>query len=367
MKSHSFIVSGGGTGGHIFPAVAIANAIRKREPDAKILFVGANGKMEMEKVPAAGYEIVGLNISGIKRSLSLSNLFVPIKLWKALRHASSILKSFKPDAVIGVGGYASGAVLYSASGKGIPTLIQEQNSFPGITNRILSKRVNKICVAYDGMEKFFPPKKIIITGNPVRSEILQPEINRTEAFKFFDLDETKFTVLVIGGSLGARSINEAMANSVKRLTENGIQVIWQTGKGNAENAKNAASDAGTENVKVHEFIQRMDLAYACADLVVSRAGAIAVSELCLVKKPSILIPFPFAAEDHQTSNAKALSEKGAAMLIRDDQARDKLGMEILNLYSDEQKRNEMKAQIAAFARPDAAELIVDEIFKLIKA
>jgi UDP-N-acetylglucosamine--N-acetylmuramyl-(pentapeptide) pyrophosphoryl-undecaprenol N-acetylglucosamine transferase len=277
------------------------------------------------------------------------------------------LKSFKPDAVIGVGGYASGAVLYSASGKGIPTLIQEQNSFPGITNRILSKRVDKICVAYDGMEKFFPPKKIIITGNPVRSEILQPVIQRNEAFKFFDLDETKFTVLVIGGSLGARSINEAMANSVKRLTENGIQVIWQTGKGNAENAQQAALEAGVENVKVHEFIQRMDLAYACADLVVSRAGAIAVSELCLVKKPSILIPFPFAAEDHQTSNAKALSEKGAAMLIRDDQARDKLGLEILNLYSDEQKRNEMKAQIAAFARPAAAELIVDEIFKLIKA
>lgn len=367
MKSHSFIVSGGGTGGHIFPAVAIANAIRKREPEAKILFVGANGKMEMEKVPAAGYEIVGLNITGIKRSLSLSNLLVPIKLWKALRHASRILKSFKPDAVIGVGGYASGAVLYAATGKNIPTLIQEQNSFPGITNRILSKRVDKICVAYDGMEKFFPSKKIIITGNPVRSEILQPVVQRNEAFKFFDLDETKFTVLVIGGSLGARSINESMANSVKRLTENGIQVIWQTGKGNAEQAKIAASEAGTDNIKVHEFIQRMDLAYACADLVVSRAGAIAVSELCLVKKPSILIPFPFAAEDHQTSNAKALSEKGAAMLIRDDQAKDKLGMEILNLYSDEQKRNEMKAQIAAFARPAAAELIVDEIFKLIKA
>jgi UDP-N-acetylglucosamine--N-acetylmuramyl-(pentapeptide) pyrophosphoryl-undecaprenol N-acetylglucosamine transferase len=367
MKSHSFIVSGGGTGGHIFPAVAIANAIRKREPDAKILFVGANGKMEMEKVPAAGYEIVGLNITGIKRSFTLSNLLVPFKLWKALRHAAGILKSFKPDAVIGVGGYASGAVLYAASGRNIPTLIQEQNSFPGITNRILSKRVDKICVAYDGMEKFFPPKKIIITGNPVRSEILQPIINREEAFKFFQLDETKFTVLVIGGSLGARSINEAMANSVKKLTENGIQIIWQTGKGNAETAQTAALEAGVESVKVHEFIQRMDLAYACADLVVSRAGAIAVSELCLVKKPSILIPFPFAAEDHQTSNAKALSEKGAAMLVRDDQVRDKLGLEILTLYSDEIKRNEMKAQIAAFAKPAAAELIVDEIFKLIKA
>ncbi len=367
MKSHSFIVSGGGTGGHIFPAVAIANAIRKREPDAKILFVGANGKMEMEKVPAAGYEIVGLNITGIKRSLSLSNLMVPIKLWKALQNAAGILKSFKPDAVIGVGGYASGAVLYAASGKRIPTLIQEQNSFPGITNRILSKRVNKICVAYEGMEKFFPEQKIIVTGNPVRSEILKPYADRDEAFRFFELNESKFTVLVIGGSLGARSINEAMINNVKKLTENGIQVIWQTGKGNAEKAQLAAKEAGLENVKVHEFIQKMDLAYACADLVVSRAGAIAVSELCLVKKPSILIPFPFAAEDHQTSNAKALSEKGAAILIRDDQAKDKLAQEILNLYSDEQKRTEMMSQIAAFARPDAAELIVDEIFKLIKA
>jgi UDP-N-acetylglucosamine--N-acetylmuramyl-(pentapeptide) pyrophosphoryl-undecaprenol N-acetylglucosamine transferase len=367
MKSHNFIVSGGGTGGHIFPAVAIANAIRKREPEAKILFVGANGKMEMEKVPAAGYEIVGLNITGIKRSLSLSNLMVPIKLWKALRKAAGILKSFKPDAVIGVGGYASGAVLYAATGKKIPTLIQEQNSFPGITNRILSKRVNKICVAYDGMEKFFPAQKIVITGNPVRSEMLKPNTNREEAFRFFDLDESKFTVLVIGGSLGARSINEAMINHVKKLTENGIQVIWQTGKGNAANAQLAAKEAGIENVKVHEFIQKMDLAYACADLVVSRAGAIAVSELCLVKKPSILIPFPFAAEDHQTSNAKALSEKGAAILIRDDQAKEKLAHEILNLYSDEQRRVEMMAQISAFARPDAAELIVDEIFKLIKA
>jgi UDP-N-acetylglucosamine--N-acetylmuramyl-(pentapeptide) pyrophosphoryl-undecaprenol N-acetylglucosamine transferase len=367
MKSHNFIVSGGGTGGHIFPAVAIANAIRKREPEAKILFVGANGKMEMEKVPAAGYEIVGLNITGIKRSLSLSNLMVPIKLWKALRKAAGILKSFKPDAVIGVGGYASGAVLYAATEKKIPTLIQEQNSFPGITNRILSKRVNKICVAYDGMEKFFPAQKIVITGNPVRSEMLKPNTNREEAFRFFDLDESKFTVLVIGGSLGARSINEAMINHVKKLTENGIQVIWQTGKGNAANAQLAAKEAGIENVKVHEFIQKMDLAYACADLVVSRAGAIAVSELCLVKKPSILIPFPFAAEDHQTSNAKALSEKGAAILIRDDQAKEKLAHEILNLYSDEQRRVEMMAQISAFARPDAAELIVDEIFKLIKA
>lgn len=367
MKSHNFIVSGGGTGGHIFPAVAIANAIRKREPNAKILFVGANGKMEMEKVPAAGYEIVGLNITGIKRSLSLSNLLVPFKLWKALRKAAGILKSFKPDVVIGVGGYASGAVLYAATGKRIPTLIQEQNSFPGVTNRILSKRVNKICVAYDEMEKFFPAQKIVITGNPVRSEMLKPHANREEAFRFFDLNESKFTVLVIGGSLGARSINEAMINHVKKLTENGIQVIWQTGKGNAANAQQAAKEAGLENVKVHEFIQKMDLAYACADLVVSRAGAIAVSELCLVKKPSILIPFPFAAEDHQTSNAKALSEKGAAILIRDDQAKEKLAHEILNLYSDELKRSEMMAQISAFARPDAAELIVDEIFKLIKA
>lgn len=363
---HRFIISGGGTGGHIFPAVAIANQIKAREPEAEILFVGAEGKMEMEKVPAAGYKIVGLKIQGIKRSMSISNLMVPFKLIGALRDASRIIKDFKPDAVIGVGGYASGAVLFSAAQKGIPTLIQEQNSFPGITNRILSRRVKRICVAYEGMERFFPAAKIVLTGNPVRSEIVAPSNARKEAFEFFELDGGRFTVLVVGGSLGARSVNNAMASCVRKLVENGIQVLWQTGKGNAEQAREAVQNIGA-GVKVHEFIARMDLAYAVADLVVSRAGAIAVSELCLVKKPCILVPFPFAAEDHQTSNAKSLSDNGAAVLLRDDVVKDKLGAEILALYSDESRRKQMTEAMAKLGRPDAAEHITNEIFNLIEA
>lgn len=363
---HRFIISGGGTGGHIFPAVAIANQIKSREPEAEILFVGAEGKMEMEKVPAAGYKIVGLKIQGIKRSMSLSNLMVPFKLLGALRDASRIIKEFKPDAVIGVGGYASGAVLFSAAQKGIPTLIQEQNSFPGITNRILSRKVKRICVAYDGMERFFPASKIVLTGNPVRSEIVAPLNARNEAFAFFELDSSRFTVLVVGGSLGARSVNHAMAGCVRKLVENGIQVLWQTGKGNAEQAREAVQNLG-EGVKVHEFIARMDLAYAVADLVVSRAGAIAVSELCLVKKPCILVPFPFAAEDHQTSNAKSLSDNGAAVLLRDDVVKDKLGAEILALYSDENRRKQMIDAMAKLGRANAAEQITNEIYNLIES
>ena len=361
---HRFIISGGGTGGHIFPAVAIANEIKAREPEAEILFVGAEGKMEMEKVPAAGYKIVGLKIQGIKRSLSFSNLIVPFKLLGALNEASKIIKEFKPDAVIGVGGYASGAVLYSAAQKKIPTLIQEQNSFPGITNRILSRRVKRICVAYEGMERFFPASKIVMTGNPVRSEIVAPGNARNEAFTFFELDPSRFTVLVVGGSLGARSINQAMAGCVRKLVENGIQVLWQTGKGNAEQAREAVQNLGNA-VKVHEFIARMDLAYAVSNLVVSRAGAIAVSELCLVKKPCILVPFPFAAEDHQTSNAKALSDNGAAVLLRDDLVKEKLGNEILGLYADENLRHSMTESMEKLARPDAAAQITNEIFNLI--
>lgn len=361
---HRFIISGGGTGGHIFPAVAIANEIRAREPEAEILFVGAEGKMEMEKVPAAGYKIVGLKIQGIKRSLSISNLMVPFKLMRALRDASRIIKEFKPDAVIGVGGYASGAVLFSAAQKKIPTLIQEQNSFPGITNRILSRKVKRICVAYEGMERFFPASKIVMTGNPVRSEIVAPGNARNDAFSFFEMDPSRFTVLVVGGSLGARSVNSAMVGCVRKLVENGIQVLWQTGKGNAEQAREAVQNLG-DGVKVHEFIARMDLAYAVADLVVSRAGAIAVSELCLVKKPCILVPFPFAAEDHQTSNAKALSDNGAAILLRDDLVKEKLGTEILSLYADENRRKSMAESMAKLGRPDAAAQITDEIFNLI--
>jgi UDP-N-acetylglucosamine--N-acetylmuramyl-(pentapeptide) pyrophosphoryl-undecaprenol N-acetylglucosamine transferase len=281
-----------------------------------------------------------------------------------LNDASQIIKEFKPDAVIGVGGYASGAVLYSAAQKKIPTLIQEQNSFPGITNRILSRRVKRICVAYEGMERFFPASKIVMTGNPVRSEIVAPGNARNEAFTFFELDPSRFTVLVVGGSLGARSVNQAMVGCVRKLVENGIQVLWQTGKGNAEQAHEAVQNLGNA-VKVHEFIARMDLAYAVSNLVVSRAGAIAVSELCLVKKPCILVPFPFAAEDHQTSNAKSLSDNGAAVLLRDDLVKEKLGNEILALYADENRRNSMIESMAKLARPDAAAQITNEIFNLI--
>jgi len=363
---HKFIISGGGTGGHIFPAIAIANEIKAREKDADILFVGANGRMEMDKVPAAGYQIRGLNISGLKRSLSMSNLLVPMKLFGAIMDAGKILKAFKPDAVIGVGGYASSAVLYSASRKRIPSLIQEQNSFPGITNKLLSGRAGKICVAYPGMEKFFPADKLVLTGNPVRQEIADLENKRQLALEFFGLRPDKFTLLVIGGSLGARSINLAIAGNLKKFGERGIQLIWQTGSSFVQESRLAIQEAGDNDMHAFEFIQRMDLAYSVADLVVSRAGAIAVSELCIVGKPAILVPYPHASEDHQTHNAMALVEKDAAMLIRDQDVGTQLGDTVLQLYSDPGKRDSLSKQIAALAQPNAARKIVDEIFKLIR-
>lgn len=366
MQPKRFIISGGGTGGHIFPAVAIANEIKRREPEADILFVGALGKMEMEKVPAAGYRIVGLKIAGIRRSLSLSNLLVPFRLLGALFKARSIIKEHKPQVVIGVGGYASSAVLYAASQMGIATLIQEQNSHAGITNKILGKRARKICVAYDGMEKYFPSERILLTGNPVRSEIVGSADAKKGGLFAFGLREDRFTLLVVGGSLGARSINKAIGESLKQLVDGGLQILWQTGKGNAEEARKLAEPYG-DSVKVYEFIQQMDQAYAVADLVVSRAGALAVSELCLVRKPAILVPFPFAAEDHQTSNARALSNKGAALLIADSEVSAKLAVAVLELRNDEPRRNSMASAMATLAKPDATKHIVDEIFKLIPA
>lgn len=366
MQPKRFIISGGGTGGHIFPAVAIANEIKRREPDADILFVGALGKMEMEKVPAAGYRIVGLKIAGIRRSFSLSNLLVPFRLLGALLKAKNILKNHKPQVVIGVGGYASSAVLYAASQMGIPTLIQEQNSHAGITNKILGKRARKICVAYEGMEKHFPTERILLTGNPVRSEIVGSTDAKKSGLLTFGLKEERFTLLVVGGSLGARSINKAIGESLKQLVDGGMQILWQTGKGNADQARQLAGPFG-DSVKVYEFIQQMDQAYAVADLVVSRAGALAVSELCLVQKPAILVPFPFAAEDHQTSNARALSDKGAALLVPDSEASLKLAVAVLELRNDEPRRNSMSSAMASLAKPDATRHIVDEIFKLIPA
>jgi len=362
-----YIISGGGTGGHIFPAIAIANELKRRNPNAEILFVGAEGKMEMQKVPAAGYSIVGLNIRGIKRSLSFSNLMVPFLLIKALIKARKIIKSFKPSAVIGVGGYASGAILYAASMMGIPTLIQEQNSYPGVTNKILSKRVKSICVAYPGMERFFPGARVIMTGNPVRSEIINLNRKKEEALKRFHLGIDKFTLLVIGGSLGAKSINEALSLGIKRLTENGIQVIWQTGTPYNQEAQKQIQGIAKHDVCVMEFIPEMDMAYAAADLVVSRAGALAVSELSLVKKPCILVPFPHAAEDHQTHNAMSLVEKGAAMLIKDHQTKEQLIDAVLSLYADEEKRNAMQKNIAEMGTPDSTGAIVNEIESIQKS
>jgi len=360
-----FIISGGGTGGHIFPAVAIANEIKRREPAAEILFVGAKGKMEMEKVPAAGYKIIGLNISGIRRSLSISNLMVPFKFIGALRASMKIISDYKPDVAIGVGGYASGALLFAATAKNIPTLIQEQNAHAGVTNKFLGKRVNTICVAFEGMEKFFPAKKLQLTGNPVRQEIVEQDGKREKGQTHFALNPEIFTVLVIGGSLGALSINESVAAGLEKIKAAGIQLLWQTGKPFYDKAKNVVESQQTPSIKAFDFIKEMDLAYAAADLVVSRAGAIAVSELCLVKKPSILVPFPFAAEDHQTQNALTLVNAGAAIMIKDEKAREVLVNEMLNLVKDQHQQKTMTENSAKLGRENAASKIVDEIYSLI--
>ena len=306
LQPLKFIVSGGGTGGHIFPAIAIANALKKRVPDAEFLFVGAKGRMEMEKVPAAGYTIEGLWISGLQRKVTWSNFAFPFKVISSLMKAKRILKKFHPDAAIGTGGYASGPMLRVAANAGVPTIIQEQNSFPGITNRVLSKKADLICVAYEGMEKYFPKEKIVFTGNPVRQDILNLEGKRPRGQEMFGLDPNKTTVLVIGGSLGARTLNESIAAGLSLLAEKNIQIIWQTGKAFFETAKSEAAKFSGRNFFVRDFITQMDYAYAAADVVVSRAGASSVSELTIVRKPSILVPSPNVAEDHQTKNAMAL-------------------------------------------------------------
>ena len=360
------IISGGGTGGHIFPAIAIANALKKKVADIDILFVGAIGKMEMEKVPAAGYPIEGLWISGFKRSLSLSNLMFPFKLISSLNKAKKIINRVKPDVVIGVGGFASGPLLKIATRKKIPSLIQEQNSFPGVTNKLLANHVNTICVAYDGMEKFFPKEKIIITGNPVRQDVVELSGKAEEAYKFFGINPELKTVFVVGGSLGAFSINESIKNSLHLFKENNVQLVWQTGKPYIETAKEAVKEFESAGIKAFDFINRMDYAYSIADLVVSRAGAIAVSELCLVKKPCILVPFPFAAEDHQTKNAMALVNKNASILIKDSDVREKLSEIVFPLLNDTNKLKELSENISSLAMKNSADLIADEVLKIIK-
>ena len=365
MATLKVIISGGGTGGHIFPAIAIANAIKKSRPEAEFLFVGAKGKMEMTKVPEAGFEIVGLPIMGLQRRLTIKNLKFPFMLLKSASMAKSIVRKFKPDIAIGVGGYASGPLLRAAKKANVPTILQEQNSYAGLTNKILGKKADKICVAYDGMEQFFPKEKIVLTGNPVRSEVIKLEGKKDRAIEFFDLQKDKKTLLVVGGSLGAWSINEAVEKSIESWKSENIQVVWQTGKLFYNRAVKAAEEH-KDWLKVTEFIKRMDLGYAVADLVVSRAGALAVSELCLVKKPSIFVPLPSAAEDHQTKNAMVLTTLNAAHLIKDVEVRKELGSQVIKLINDHTELDRLSENISPLGYNDAADLIANEALKLVQ-
>ena len=357
----SFIMAGGGTGGHIFPAVAIANAIKKLQPDANILFIGAKGKMEMEKVPQAGYMIEGLDIAGYNRSSLIKNLGLPYKLIKSFLQVKSIFKKFKPDAVIGVGGYSSFPVLRYAQSKGIQSFIHESNSFAGKTNILLGKKATKIFVAIDGMEKFFRADKISISGNPVRAAITNSTVSREEGIGFFGLDPAKKTVLSVGGSLGAKGINEALEKHIDEFESNGLQLIWQTGRPYALQAQQCV--AGRQNIWANDFITQMEYAYAAADVIISRSGAMSVSEICVIKKPAVFVPFPFAAEDHQTVNAKKLVDRNAAMMVKDSEASDKLVSTIIALAKDEQKQNELKQNIGRLAVADADMVIAKGILK----
>ena len=363
------IISGGGTGGHIYPAIAIANELKTLDPATEILFVGAEGKMEMEKVPRAGYTIVGLPVVGIKRELTLSNLLFPLKLGRSLLKAQSIIRDFRPDVCVGVGGYASGPVLLAASLRGIPTLIQEQNSYAGLTNKVLARWAKRICVAYPGMDAFFPADKIKLTGNPVRSDIQLADRQVDAGRTLFGLDASRPTLLVIGGSQGARTLNESMETGLQRLMDAGVQVIWQTGpvfirSAGAERAQTAVNAIGSPLIKAYDFIYDMDKAYAVADAVVSRAGALSVSELCVVGRAAILVPFPAATADHQTKNAMSLVERNAAILVRDQDARSQLVTAALELLNNAPQRQQLSAQIKALAKPTAARDIAQEVLNL---
>ncbi|MBO7233629.1 MAG: undecaprenyldiphospho-muramoylpentapeptide beta-N-acetylglucosaminyltransferase [Paludibacteraceae bacterium] len=359
-----YLISGGGTGGHIFPAVSIANALKRKQPDCEILFVGAEGRMEMERVPAAGYKIVGLPIAGFDRQRLWRNVAVAWKLMKSLYKARKVVKDFKPDVAVGVGGYASGAALKAANNAGVPTLLQEQNSFAGVTNKLLAKKAQKICVAYEGMERFFPADKIMLTGNPIRQDLLKIQPKATEAYSFFNFSPEKKTLLIIGGSLGARTINQSIAAGLDKLKDAGIQVIWQTGKNYYSQAKQEATMAQNDHLLATDFISRMDYAYAIADVVISRAGASSISELCLLKKPSILVPSPNVAEDHQTHNAMALVNKGAAILVKDADAVAQLVDVALKVMNDEQQLSVLAQNIALLAQHDSADRIADEVIAL---
>ena len=369
MKALRVIISGGGTGGHIFPALSIANRLKEINPYTEILFVGAEGRMEMEKVPAAGYRIIGLPVAGLQRKLTLSNLGLPFKIIKSLGMAGKILDEFRPDIAVGVGGYASAPLLWCASRKKIPTLIQEQNGFAGLTNKILGKRVGKICVAYEGMEKFFPAGKIVMTGNPIRSEIIPAtQAMKEEAVRYYGLDPEKKHIFIVGGSLGSRTLNESVKKWIKDGCQGGedVEVLWQCGKYYKESVDKFAAEAGDKMRFIHysDFIRRMDLAYAMADVVISRSGASSVSELCAAGKAVIFVPSPNVAEDHQTHNAMALVKKDAAMIVTDAEAPEKLMKTACGLLEDGTKRKMMEKNISALARRDAADRIVSEIYLL---
>ena len=362
--SKKIIIAGGGTGGHIFPAIAIANALKNIDQNIEILFVGAKGKMEMEKIPQAGYEIRGLDIAGFNRSSLIKNIGLPVKLVKSFFQVRSIVQEFKPDAVIGVGGYSSFPVLRFAQVKGIPSFIHESNSFAGRSNIMLGRKATMIFTGTDGMEKFFPADKIMVTGNPVRSVISQSTISRSEGLKFFSLEETKKTVLVVGGSLGAKSINEAIDKHLDKLLKAGLQIIWQTGKLYAAKASGRAVE--NKSIWVNAFINQMEYAYAAADMVVSRSGAMTVAELCVVKKPVLFVPYPFAAEDHQTVNAMKLVNKNAALMVKDGEALDKIVPMIIELANDENRQNELRKNIGEYGITDADKKIAEEILKKLK-
>ena len=364
VESKRIIISGGGTGGHIFPAIAIANALKKLDPATEILFVGALGRMEMEKVPAAGYKIIGLDIQGIQRGSIVKNLQFPIKLIGSLRKALKIIKDFKPNAVVGVGGYASGPLLYAASIKGIPYLIQEQNSYAGITNKWLGKKATKICVAYDGMDKFFPAENIIKTGNPIRKESVDIAGKKLQALELLKLSNDKKTILVTGGSLGARTLNNSVMAGLDKIIAADVQIIWQTGKFYYKSIIEKLGENYNPNICIMEFVNRMDLAYAAADIIISRAGAGTIAELCVVKKPVILVPSPNVAEDHQTKNALALVHDNAAIFIADRDAEAKLIYRAIELLNDTDKRKTLSNNIGKLALPNADEVIAKEVMKI---
>lgn len=358
------LISGGGTGGHIFPALAIANAIRRRDPKAQILFVGAEGRMEMERVPAAGYEIIGLPVAGFDRKRLWRNFSVAMKLLRSMVRARKVVKRFAPDVAVGVGGYASGPTLKAAQKKGVPTLIQEQNSYAGVTNKLLAAKAGKICVAYEGMERFFPADRIVVTGNPVRKEIVSSNVSCDDAKRQLGINPNRPLVLVLGGSLGARTINEAIAEAAPALLNSGAAILWQTGRIYADSCRETAEKIGDANLIATPFVSRMDLAYRAADLVVSRAGASTISEIQLTGVPSILVPSPNVAEDHQRKNAEALAHRDAAVMILDADCREKLGETIAHLLRDDALRTRIADNVHEMALPDSDEKIVDQLYSL---